>query len=66
MSVIIDSLREILRGREVQNCGVFFFPRTLEITHLRQWLTKLTGKAEFVSLNYADKNFRGRPRNRQG
>lgn len=65
MSVIIDSLREILRGREVQNWGVFF-SQNLEITHLRQWLTKLTGKAEFVSLNYADKNFRGRPRNRQG
>lgn len=59
MLVIIDCLGEIFSGGRMQNWGVFF-PRTPDITHIRQWLTLLIDKAEFVSLNNTDRNLRGR------
>ena len=40
MSVIKDSLGEVLGVRGMQKWSVLF-PRTLEVTHLRQWLTLL-------------------------
>lgn len=49
----------------MQNWGVFF-PRTPEITHRRQWLTQLIGKAEFVSLNNGDRNLSVRPKTYTG
>lgn len=65
MSVIRDNLGKKSGSRGMQNWGVFF-PRTPEITHRRQWLTQLIGKAEFVSLNNGDRNLSGRPKTYTG
>lgn len=58
MSVIKDSLGELLGVRGMQKWGVLF-PRTLEVTHLRQWLTLLK-KLHWCL--FADRNLRCRPK----